>query len=53
MDDKTINETIFNKYPQSATIEITANILEQMKKSICKIHKNRRAEKGTGFFLYY
>ena len=52
MDDKTINEAIFNKYPKAATIEITTNILEQMKLSICKIFKNHGKEKGTGFFCF-
>ena len=49
-DDKTINEAIFNKYPKSATIEITSNILEQMKLCICKIYKNHGQENGSGFF---
>ena len=50
MDNETINEIILNKYPKAATIEITTNILEQMKKSICKIHKNNGEKNGTGFF---
>ena len=50
MGNESNNESIFNKYPKSATIEMTINILEQMKQSICKIHKNNGEETGTGFF---
>ena len=43
-------EKLLDKYPSPITIECTNKIIEQMKKSICKI-RNKNG-KGTGFFCF-
>ena len=40
------------KLIKSTTIEITENILKQMKKNICKIQINNGEQTGTGFFCF-
>ena len=47
--EEVIKEIHNEKYPKIASIENTKMILEQMKKSICKIYK-KNGKKGTGFF---
>ena len=42
------DERFIDNYPIQASIKTTENILEQMKRSVCKIYNGR--EKGTGFF---
>ena len=43
------NEKKITNYPEFVNIKGTEIILEQMKKSICKIYKGE-GESGTGFF---
>ena len=48
MEEVSCEQKIIN-YPDPITIKGTTNILEQMKKSICKIYKGN----GTGFFAIF
>ena len=47
-----MNEKKICDYPEFVNIEGTETILEQMRKSICKIYKGN-GESGTGFFCNF
>ena len=47
--EEVIKQIYNEKYPKIVSIESTKMILEQMKKSICKIY-TKDGKKGTGFF---